>query len=95
LTIYSINTRNLASTKYIDENYLAAHVTIKDFYMKQLIYLANVSTCCHSGIENVVDPHAYAAKLHMVESSTPTFQQAIQGKFVEEDVKAIQLEIFT
>jgi hypothetical protein len=52
--------------------------------MSQLAYLAAVSTCCDSGIENVIDPRVYAAKTHMVDPDSPTFHQAMHGEFAEE-----------
>jgi hypothetical protein len=60
-----------------------------------LAYLAELSTCCDSGIENVVDPRAYAAKSQVADPDSPTFHQAMNGKFAEEYVKAMQLEVTT
>ena len=66
-----------------------------DPYMSQLVYLAEVSTCGESGIENVIDPRVYAAKSKMLDPDSPTFHQAMNGEFAEEYVKAMQLEIAT
>ena len=85
------------STKYIDESYLTSIETTDavDPYTSQLAYLAEVSTCCDSGIENVVDPRVHAAKTHMADPDSPTFHQAMHGEFAEEYIKAMQLEIAT
>ena len=85
---------NFQSTKYSDESYMTS-VEPTDYYTSQLAYLAEVSTCFESGIENVVDPRVYAAKAQMADPDSPTFHQAMNGEFAEEYVKAMQLEIAT
>ena len=46
------------------ESYLSnvAQMSKFDLHISHLAYLAEVSTCCDSGIEHVIDPRAYAAK---------------------------------
>ena len=85
------------STRYIDESYLTSieNMETMDPYMSQLVYLAEVSTCGESGIENVIDPRVYAAKSKILDPDSPTFHQAMNGEFAEEYVKAMQLEIAT
>jgi hypothetical protein len=61
----------------------------------QSAYLAEILTRCDSEIENVVDACVYTAKSRMDDLNSPTFHQAMQGKFAEEYVKAMQLEITT
>ena len=80
------------STKYIDESHLTSIASLGAMgpYMSQLLaYLAEVSTCCDSGIENVIDHRVYAAKTHVVDPDSPTFHQAMHGKFAEEYVKVL------
>ena len=47
----------LKSTKYIIESYLSTVETMSKVYLytSHLAYLAEVSTCCDTGIENVID----------------------------------------
>ncbi|KAI2489575.1 hypothetical protein MHU86_25021 [Fragilaria crotonensis] len=58
-------------------------------------YLAEISTCCDTGIENVVDPRAYAAKTPGSDPDMPTFHQAVNGEHAEEWIRAMQLEVET
>ena len=83
------------TTRYHDEAYLTSIDHNLDHYSSHLAYLAAVSTCCDSGIENVVDPRVYAAKSHMADPDSPTLHQAMHGEFAEEYIKAMQLEIAT
>ena len=85
------------SKKYIDESYLTTveNMDSIDPYTSHLVYLAEVSTCCDSGIENVIDPRVYAAKTQLSDPDSPTFHQAMNGEFAEEYIKAMQLEIAT
>ena len=85
------------STKYIDESYLTSVDDLHqhDPYLSHLVYLAEVSTCCDTGIENVIDPRVYAAKTQGADPDSPTFHQAMNGEFAEEYIKAMQLEIAT
>ena len=48
----------LKSTKYINESYLSTVETMSKVYLytSHLAYLAEVSTCCDTGIENVIYP---------------------------------------
>ena len=67
-----------------------------DPYINNLAYLAEVSTCCNSGVENVVDPRVYASKTQLgADPDSPTFHQAMNGDHAEEYIKAMQLEIAT
>ncbi|KAI2499350.1 hypothetical protein MHU86_15132 [Fragilaria crotonensis] len=85
------------STKYIDEAYLTSFDRIAqcDSYTTHLSYLAEISTCCDTGIENVVDPRAYAAKTPGSDPDMPTFHQAVNGEHAEEWIRAMQLEVET
>ena len=80
------------STKYIDEVYLTtidrrAHF---DSHAAHLAYLAEVSACCDTEFENVVDPRAYAAKAPGSDPDMPTFHQANNGEHAEEWIKAMR-----
>ena len=91
------NKGTFQSTRYIDENYLSFvhHTGGADSQTTHLAYLADVSTCCDTGIENVIDPRAYAAKSQRMDPDAPTFHQAMNGAFAEEYIKAMQLEVAT
>ena len=66
-----------------------------DSYTNHLAYLAEISTCCDTGLENVVDPRVYASKTPGSDPDTPTFHQAMNGEHAEQWVKAMQLEVQT
>jgi hypothetical protein len=85
------------STNYIDEAYLAAseHQFSVDSQTTHLAYLAEVATRCDTGIENTIDPRAYASKAMQNDPDMPTFHQAMNGEFAEEYIKAMHLEIAT
>lgn len=85
------------TTKYIDEAYLTSIQRLAqcDSYTTYLAYLAELSTCCDTGIENMADPRVYAAKVPGSDPDMPSFHQAVNGKHAEEWVKAMQLEIAT
>ena len=61
----------------------------------QLAYLADVFTCVDTGVMDVTDPRAYAAKLCGGDADTPTFLQAMNGPAANEYIKAMKLEINT
>ena len=85
------------STKYMNEAYVSSLDRLQqcDSQTIHLAYLAEISTCCDTGIENVVDPRAYAAKTQGSDPDSPTFHQAMNGEHAEEYIKAMQLEITT
>ena len=61
----------------------------------QLAYLADVFTCADTGVMDITDPRAYAAKLRGGDADNPTFQQAMNGPEADEYIKAMKLEIDT
>ena len=83
------------TTRYINEAYVASLDRLQkcDSQTIHLAYLAEVSTCCDTGIENVSDPRAYAAKTQGSDPGCPTFHQAMNGEHSEEYITAMQLEI--
>ena len=74
------------STKYIDEAYLTSIDRLEqcDSCTTHLAYLAEISTCCDTGIENIIDPRVYAAKTPGSDPDMPTFHQAVNGEHAEE-----------
>jgi hypothetical protein len=54
-----------------------------------------VATCCDTRIENTVDPQAYAANTHIMDSDSPTFHQAMNGEYAKQYIKAMKLEVLT
>ena len=91
------NKGSFQTTKYIDEAYLTSIERLAqcDSYTNHLAYLAEISTCCDTGLENMVDPRVYAAKSPGSDPDMPTFHQAVNGEHAEEWVKAMQLEVAT
>ena len=85
------------STKYINEAYMSSldHQVPIDSQTTHLAYLAEIATCCDTGIENATDPRAYASKAMKNDPDMPTFHQAMNGPFAEEYIKAMQLEVAT
>ena len=85
------------TTKYVNEAYVASFDRLQkcDSQTIHLAYLAEVSTCYDTGIENVNDPRAYAAKTQGSDPDCPTFHQAMNGEHAEEYIKAMQMEITT
>jgi hypothetical protein len=83
--------------KYMDESYLTSVERLDqiDPYIAQLAYHAEVNTCCDTGIENTVDPRAYAAKTHIMDPDSPSFHQAMNGEYAEQYIQAMQLEVST
>ena len=49
-----------------------------------MAYLAEVFTCPDTGVMDISDPRAYAAKQRGGDADNPTFQQAMNGPAVEE-----------
>ena len=66
-----------------------------DSQTTHLAYLAEIVTCCDTGIENTTDPRAYASKAMKNDPDMPTFHHAINGPFAEEYIEAMQLEVAT
>ncbi len=83
------------STKHMDEAYISEVVSPSSSHTTNLAYLAEVSTCCDTGIENAVDPRAYAAKTYGSDLDSSTFHQAMNAELAEEYIKAMQLEVAT
>jgi hypothetical protein len=77
------------ATKYIDEAYWTSidRLVQSDSYTNNLAYLAEISTCCDTGLENVVDPRVYASKVPGSDPDMPTFHQAMNGEHAEQWVK--------
>jgi hypothetical protein len=55
------NKGTFQATKYIDEAYLTSIDCLvqSDSHTNHLAYLAKISTCCDTGLENVVEPRVY------------------------------------
>ena len=91
------NKGTFQATKYINETYLTSidRMVQGDSYTNHLAYLAEISTCCDTGLENVVDPRVYLSKTPGSDPDTPTFHQAMNGEHAEQWVKAMPLEVQT
>jgi hypothetical protein len=91
------NKGTFQTTKYIDEAYLTSidRLSQCDSYTSRLACLSEISTCCNTGVENVVDPRVYASKVPGSDPDMPTFHQAMNGEHLEQWVKAMQLEVQT
>jgi len=81
------------SSKYIDEIYLSSVELGRDHQELQLAYLAELQTDFESGIINVNDPRAYAAKMRKNDPDNPSYHQAMNGADVDSYVEAMKKEI--
>ena len=90
-----INKGQYGSTRYFDEVFLTplAKISNCDDTTKRLAYMASLSTCHNTGLENISNPRMYAAKHHKDDPDSPTFHQAINGENAEDFIQAMKLEV--
>ena len=87
------NKGTFTSTKYVNEVFLTSVHLDRDHQELQLAYLAELHTDFDTGILNINDPRAYAAKTKQHDPDMPSFHEAMNGENVDDYVAAMKKEI--
>ena len=91
------NKRQYASTRYINEVFLAAvqQLPLIPYHEATLAYLAELQTDMDTSQLNITDPRVYNARYtkQKHDPDTPTFHQAMSGEEADKYISAMKEEV--